>query len=141
MATLTTRRDLTTRADLHALLTRFYGQALVDDVLAEPFTDVREKGLEAHLPVMCDFWETMLFNAGSYTGSAMRVHLHVQESHPMTDQHFIRWLMLWDATVDAMFSGPVADQAKAQAGRIAWAMSRRLTGSESAELDALLGRE
>lgn len=44
----------------------FYGRALTDELLAEPFTELREAGLESHLPVMCDFWETVLFGTKSY---------------------------------------------------------------------------
>ncbi|MBV9352616.1 MAG: cyanoglobin, partial [Mycobacterium sp.] len=51
--------DLTDRDDVEALLRRFYGRVLDDDALAEPFTEVRTRGLDSHLPVMCDFWETV----------------------------------------------------------------------------------
>ena len=61
-------RDLADRADVEALLRRFYGRVLVDDVLAEPSTDVRVAGLDSHIPKMCDFWETVLFRAGHYRG-------------------------------------------------------------------------
>lgn len=135
-----TRPDLANRSDVHALLSRFYGQVLVDDVLSEAFTVVRVTGLDTHLPVMCDFWETVLFKAGLYKGSALVVHRHVHQSHRLSQRHFVRWLTLWNETVDAMFSGPAAEQAKVQAGRIAWAMHRRLTGSDAAELTALLNR-
>lgn len=136
----TTCTDLATRADVHALLARFYGRVLADDVLAAPFTDVREKGLDAHLPVMCDFWETVLFRAGLYQGSALDVHRHVHRDHALSQRHFVRWLTLWLDTVDAMYRGPVAEQAKVQARRIAWAMHRRLTGGDAPELDAFVGR-
>ena len=69
--------DLTTRADVEALLRRFYGRVLVDDVLAEPFAELRIRGLDSHIPVMCDFWETVLFRAGLYRGSALHAHRHV----------------------------------------------------------------
>ena len=36
--------------------------------------------------------------------------------------------------------GPVAERAKIQAARIAWAMHRRLTGGDAQELDALVAR-
>lgn len=132
------QRDLADRADVEALLRRFYGQALVDDVLAEPFTEIRLKGLESHLPVMCDFWETVLFRAGLYTGSALRAHQSIHEEHTLAARHFLRWLTLWDNTIDQMYRGPVAEHAKIQAARIARAMHRRLTGNDSAELDALV---
>lgn len=133
-------RDLADRSDVYALLSRFYGRVLVDDLLAEPFTEVRTQGLENHLPVMCDFWETVLFRAGLYKGSAMTVHGEVHHRHPVTHRHFIRWLTLWLDTVDTMFRGPVAELAKVQARRIAWAMHRRLTGGDAPELDAFVGR-
>ncbi|MDV3124345.1 group III truncated hemoglobin [Mycobacterium sp. 21AC1] len=131
-------RDLVDRDDVYALLSRFYGRVLVDDLLAGPFAEVRATGLEAHLPVMCDFWETVLFRAGLYRGSALTVHREVHHAHPLTHEHFIRWLTLWLDTVDAMYRGPVAEQAKIQGRRIAWAMHRRLVGSDATELDAFV---
>ncbi|MFZ0831996.1 MAG: group III truncated hemoglobin [Mycobacterium sp.] len=132
--------DLASRADVEALLRRFYGRVLVDDVLAEPFEEIRMKGLESHLPVMCDFWETVLFRAGLYQGSALQAHKKVHGRNSLAANHFLRWLELWNDTVDQMYRGPVAEQAKVQATRIAWAMHRRLTGNDSQELDALVGR-
>jgi hemoglobin len=46
-------------------LRRFYDRVLVDEVLAEPFAELRSAGLGTHLPVMCDFWEIVLFRAGT----------------------------------------------------------------------------
>lgn len=132
------RHDISGRDDIYALLERFYGRALVDDLLADPFTDVREKGLASHLPVMCDFWETALFRAGLYKGSALTVHRDVHRDHRLDHRHFIRWLTLWVDTVDQMYRGPVAEQAKTQARRIAWAMHRRLTGGDAPELDTFV---
>ena len=42
-------RDLTNREDVEVLLRRFYGRAFADDVLAEPFSELRTQGLESHL--------------------------------------------------------------------------------------------
>lgn len=132
--------DLRSRDDIEALLRRFYGRVLEDDTLAEPFTEVRARGLNSHLPVMCDFWETVLFRAGLYKGSALTAHRHVHQRAPLSGRHFVRWLTTWHDTVDEMYCGPAADRAKVQAVRIAWAMHRRLTGSDAPELDALAAR-
>lgn len=129
--------DLTDRADVEALLRRFYGRVLVDEVLADAFATLRG-GLDAHIPVMADFWETMLFRAGLYQRSALTVHREVHHRTPLSSVHFVRWLTTWTDTVDAMYRGPVAEQAKIQGTRIAWAMHRRLTGVDAPELDALL---
>jgi hemoglobin len=52
----TVSTDLASRDDVEALLRRFYGRVFLDDILAAPFTEIRTRGLESHLPVMCDFW-------------------------------------------------------------------------------------
>ncbi|MCV7099014.1 group III truncated hemoglobin [Mycobacterium palustre] len=134
------RTDLATRADVEALLRRFYGRVLVDGVLAEPFSELRVRGLDSHIPVMCDFWETVLFRAGLYRGSALHAHRNVHQRTPLSGDHFVRWLTTWNHTVDEMYCGPVAEHAKTQAGRIAWAMHRRLTGTDTPELDDLVAR-
>ena len=134
------RTDLATRADIEDMLRRFYGRVLDDDLLAGPFAEIRESGLESHLPIMCDFWETVLFGAGRYQGSALRVHQSVHTLHRLEARHFLRWLTLWSTTVGQMFHGPIAAHATVQATRIARAMHRNLTGTDSAELDALTSR-
>jgi hemoglobin len=132
--------DLVDRADVEALLRRFYGRVLVDDVLAEPFTELRIRGLDSHIPVMADFWETVLFRAGLYRGSALHAHRRVHHRAPLAGRHFVRWLTTWNNTVDEMYRGPIAEHAKVQAARIAWAMHRRLTGTDTPQLDTLIAR-
>ncbi|BAH48333.1 group III truncated hemoglobin [Rhodococcus opacus] len=136
-----TRTDLATRTDIEDVLRRFYGRVLVDDLLAVPFAEIRESGLESRLPIMCDFWETVLFGARLYQGSAGRVHRSVHTRHRFEAWHFLRWLTLWSTTVGQMFHGPSAAHATVHATRIARAMHRNLTGTDSAELDALTTRE
>lgn len=132
--------DLKNRTDIEALLRRFYGRVLDDDVLGEPFAEVRAKGLESHIPVMADFWETMLFRARLYRGRVLDAHRHVHDRSTLSSRHFVRWLTIWTNTVDEMYQGPVADHAKVQAARIAWSMHRALTRTGSCELDALVVR-
>lgn len=126
--------DLVDRADIEALLVRFYGVALRDEVLDEAFTHLRATGLDGHLPIMGDFWETLLFRAGLYPGdqarSALTVHRGLHARTPLTANHFVRWLTLWQEAVDELYAGPVAERAKVGAARIAWSMNRRLNGAE-----------
>ena len=68
---------------MEKLLRRFYGRVLVDDVLAKPFAELQIRGLDSHIPVMCDFWETVLFRAGLYRGSALHAHRHVHHQTPL----------------------------------------------------------
>lgn len=133
----TPARDLATRADVEALLVRFYTEAFRDELLAEPFAELASRGLHEHLPVMCDFWETVLFRAGLYRRNTLNAHRHLHEQTTLDATHFARWLHLWTSTVDQMYRGPIADHAKVQAARIAVAMHRRLTGAHAPQLATL----
>jgi hemoglobin len=120
--------DIAGREDIAALLTDFYGRAFDDDLLGPVFVDVARMSLAEHLPVMCDFWQTVLFRSGQYRANALAPHLRLHRKAHLTPAHFERWLTLWRATVDERHAGAKADLAKLQATRIAGAMSRRITG-------------
>jgi truncated hemoglobin YjbI len=63
---------LVDREDVERLVRTFYTRAFDDPLLGPVFLDVAHLDLEAHLPVMCDFWETVLFRAGLYRRNASR---------------------------------------------------------------------
>jgi hemoglobin len=84
--------------------------------------------LSARLPVMGDFWDTVLLRAGRYHRNALRPHLDLSARTELTEAHFTRWLALWTAAVDERHAGRRAELAKSQAARIACAVHRRLSG-------------
>lgn len=129
------RSDIATRNDLALLLRDFYGRAFRDELLGPVFVDVARMDLDAHLPVMCDFWETVLFRAGTYRRNALHPHQRLHARADLTPAHFARWLALWRATVDERQAGPKAELAKLQGSRIAGAMCRRITGADASPLD------
>ncbi|MFE5672067.1 group III truncated hemoglobin [Agromyces sp. NPDC056523] len=129
--------DLANRGDVEQLVVAFYETAFRDPLIGPIFTDVARMDLAAHLPIMCDFWETVLFRSGAYRRNALQVHVALHARHPLADEHFTRWLELWDATVDAHFAGPVADRAKLQAARIAGSMRRRLAGRSGSAFETV----
>jgi len=119
--------DIAGRADLEVLLRAFYSSALNDPLLRPIFVDLAHMDLEAHLPVICDFWNKVLFNEGQYSGRAMHVHRQLHARVAFTEAHFTRWLHVWDETLSENFTGPVADQARGHAKRIAAVLLRQLT--------------
>ncbi len=134
MTDTTPRTDIRDRDDIAALVTEFYTRGFADPVLGYIFIDVAEMDLDAHMPVMCDFWETVLFQAGLYRGNAFNVHLTLHQQEPLTPMHFQRWLDIWERTVDDLFAGPRANLAKVQANRIAGGISRRLDRTGDGEV-------
>jgi hemoglobin len=130
-------RDLADRDDVAQLVTAFYRAAFADPLIGPVFTDVARLDLEHHLPIMCDFWETVLWGAGLYRRNALQIHLVLHARHPLGAEHFDRWLSLWEATLDASFAGPVAERARVQARRIAGSMQRRLAGRSGSAFETL----
>ena len=126
-------RDIADRDDIALLVTTFYDRAFADPLLGRIFVDVAQLDLTTHLPIICDFWETVLFRTGAYDRNAGRVHAHLHALEPLTAGHFGRWLDIWNASVDDLFAGSSAEFAKTQAARIAWSLSRRLNGESGSE--------
>lgn len=127
-------RDITDTGDLSTLIRTFYGRCFEDDLLGPVFVDVAHLDLDAHLPVMVDFWSTVLFRSGAYRRNVLEVHVALDEKAHLTAEHLDRWLELWTATVGRLFAGPKADMAVTQAKRFAWSLNRRLAGESGSEL-------
>jgi hemoglobin len=118
--------DIETRGDCERLVRAFYGRALADPIIGWIFVDVARLDLEAHVPRIASFWETILLGARSYGGGAFRPHASLHAKVPLRAGHFERWLWLWRATVDELFAGDRAELAKAHAERVAQAFHARL---------------
>lgn len=132
--------DLQDRADVVVLIETFYARAFADPLLGHVFVDVAQMDLAAHLPIMADFWETVLFRAGLYRRNALAVHLDLSAREPLTAEHFARWLALWTATVDELYAGPAAELAKTQARRIAGSIHRRVQGRSASDFATISRR-
>ena len=113
------KEDIQDRADIAELINRFYDKLLSDPLMAHLFTDIAKTNLKEHLPILYDFWENILFQKGDYKRDAMTPHLDLHRMHPLTDEHFDRWLKLFDESVDELFEGEKARQAKVRALSIA----------------------
>ena len=119
-------RDIESRADCERLVRAFYEQALEDPIIGFIFVDIAAIDLEAHVPRITSFWETMLLGARSYGGSAFVPHAQVHAKVALREAHFARWLQLWSSTVDEMVAGDQADLAKVHARRVARGFHQRL---------------
>ena len=84
--------DITTRADIELLLTKFYEQAFADPVIGYIFTDVTKLDLVKHMPVIANFWDDMLLGAHNYFGNPMKVHQHIDKLSQLQTEHFAAWL-------------------------------------------------
>ena len=120
------RHDIESRADCERLVRAFYGRALADPIIGFIFVDVAKLDLEAHVPRIASFWETILLGARSYGGGAFAPHAALHAQVRLREGHFAQWLHLWCDTVDELFEGERAELAKAHAHRVAKAFLARL---------------
>src|ERR1700727_2159356 len=97
-----------------------------DPVIGWIFVDVAQLDLEAHVPRIASFWETILLGARSYSGGAFRPHAELHARVRLRAGHFERWLWLWRGTVDELFAGERAELAKSHAVRVGAAFHDRL---------------
>lgn len=116
------KRDIENRQDIDLLMHEFYAVAIEDKSIGYIFTDVAKLNLEHHLPIIGDFWETMLFQTGEYARhgrNPLQVHGELAKKTPLLFEHFERWLEIFTETVDANFEGDRADFIKMRARAIA----------------------
>ncbi len=125
--------DIETRDDVERLVRAFYGKAMTDPIIGFIFTDVAKLDLEEHLPKIASFWETVLLGGRSYSGGAFAPHAVLHGQVELKAGHFERWLQLWFGTVDELFKGDRANQAKIHALRVARAFLTRLQGFPTPE--------
>lgn len=101
---------------------------MTDPFIGFIFTFYAKIDLQKHLPVIADFWETVLFQNPVYKGGAkaMSVHSDLNRKIPLKNQYFTRWLYLFHSTVDELFEGTVANKAKDRATSIAALMQKKM---------------
>ena len=130
------KTDIETRADIDDLMHRFYANAINDELIGFIFKDVAELDLERHLPVIGDFWETLLFGTNKYQKhgrNPLQVHAALNLKTSLLPKHFRRWLEIFRAAVDESFAGERAEFAKLRAEAIANRMLNYINDVPQAE--------
>jgi hemoglobin len=116
------KQDIQSRTDIELLIIKFYEKAMIDEVIGFYFTEVVPLNLEKHIPVIVNFWESVLLGNNVYHGDPIKPHYVMHSIHAFTDAHFARWVMLFTQTVDESFEGDIAERAKQRALSIATVM-------------------
>lgn len=127
---MTERHDLDSRGEIHDLVVGFYREIVFDDVLGPVFTEVAEVDWASHIPKLIDFWCRVLLGQPGYDGSVLGAHQRVDELEHFRPELFDRWYTLWVETIDAGWSGPIAETAKEHAARVSATLARKLLDTE-----------
>ena len=122
------RGDLGDPHQVAELVRRFYAEVDGDDLLGPMFNDVARVHWPEHLEKLTAFWCRALFGMAGYQGNPFRAHAAVHGARPFTSAHFTRWLALFSRTLDDGWEGPIAEQARTLARKIAHVHSRQFVG-------------
>lgn len=109
--------------EIKVLVDTFYGKVREDDMLAEIFEARVQGRWEVHLEKMYTFWQTVLLEEHTYKGRPFPPHMQL----PIEKEHFERWLSLFHETVDSLFTGEKANEAKWRAGKMAEMFYAKIT--------------
>src|SRR5215207_4970250 len=115
-------RDIENRKDIEHILKAFYEQAFKDTSIGHFFTEVVPLNLETHLPVIADFWESIIFNTHGYRKNVMEVHQHIHGLSNIKKEHLDKWVKIFMETTDELFAGDKATLIKQRARSIATLM-------------------
>jgi hemoglobin len=124
-------RDIENREDIEQLVNEFYRRIREDEVIGIIFNNIVDVNWEKHLPVMCDFWDNILFFSGKYTGNPMDLHKNLHGIRPINSKHFSRWVQLFTETVDGLYNGEKAELAKQRAKSISAIIQEKIIVQKS----------
>lgn len=128
---MATKPDILTRADIEKLLINFYEKVKTNPIIGFIFNDIAKVNWEQHLPIIINFWETILLDNPVYKKNAMEVHYALNKIIPLEKKHFDTWLNLFYESVDAHFTGKTATLAKTRAGAIATLMLHKMDSTKN----------
>jgi hemoglobin len=112
---MTILKDITTLEDIKLLVDTFYSKVQKDEEIGAIFNERIGHRWPEHLEKMYRFWQTVLLEVHSYSGSPFPPHKQL----PVEKKHFNRWMGIFTETVDSLFSGPTADEAKLRGEKMA----------------------
>jgi len=75
---------------------------------------------------MYNFWDSILFGTMNYKGNPMIKHIEMNKKENLHKEHFDQWMKLWRETIDELFVGEKANEAKKRATSIAQLMQYKI---------------
>lgn len=108
-------KPIVTLEDVQLLVDTFYGKVRQDALLAPIFNEVIEDRWPEHLEKLYKFWQTVLLREHTYYGSPFLPHSQL----PVDQEHFDRWISLFYQTIDELFTGERAEEARMRASAMA----------------------
>ncbi|MBS7232413.1 group III truncated hemoglobin [Flavobacterium psychroterrae] len=117
-----TLQDISNLDDIKLLVNTFYDKVQKDDLIGPIFNERILGRWPEHLEKMYRFWQTILLEVHTYSGTPFPPHKHL----PTNQSHFDRWMEIFTSTVDGLFVGKLAEEAKVRAANMAYMFNYKI---------------
>jgi hemoglobin len=115
-------QDISNIDDIKLLVNMFYEKVQNDDLIGPVFNERMTGRWPEHLEKMYRFWQTILLEEHTYSGSPFPPHKQL----PVNQTHFDRWMEIFTETVDSLFIGKLAEEAKIRAANMAYMFNYKI---------------
>lgn len=115
-------QDISNIEDIKILVNTFYEKVQDDNLIGPIFNEKMMGRWPEHLEKMYRFWQTILLEEHTYSGSPFPPHKQL----PVNQTHFDRWMEIFTTTVDSLFIGKLAEEAKVRAANMAYMFNYKI---------------
>lgn len=127
--------DINNRVDVEKFVNAFFKKLMNDEEFSYIFSEIAGIKLLSHLDAQYDFWESAIFQNSKYKEDILMIHLELHFKYKLNQNHFNRWLNLFNETVDELFDGNNASKAKEKALSIASVIKMKIDNLEKRRLE------
>lgn len=122
------KTDINNFEDIVWFVDSFYHKVQSDDLIGPVFAAVIVDW-EPHLEKMYKFWNAALFGIPGFKGNPFARHSPLS----LKKEHFERWLLLFNRTIDDQYEGTMANETKRRAQMMAEMFLNRIQSINGGE--------
>lgn len=131
---MNTQNDILSLDDIKILVDTFYDKIRKNELLGPIFNERIQDRWPEHLEKMYTFWQTVLLKEHTYFGSPFVPHAQL----PVDNIHFNTWVGLFNETVDDLFEGRIAEEAKWRGAKMAEMFESKIKHYQGSGFENLL---
>jgi hemoglobin len=128
------QHDILSLDDVKNLVDTFYDKIRKNELLGPIFNERIQDRWPEHLEKMYTFWQTVLLKEHTYFGSPFVPHAHL----PVDNIHFTTWMGMFNETVDELFEGNIAEEAKWRGAKMAEMFESKIKHYQKQNFESLL---
>ena len=107
------------KTHIEKLVTHFYQKVQRDEILAPIFNNVAQVDWDKHIPLLCQFWNSIMLKTNEYHGNAYQKHILLNQCTDIRETHFSRWLNLFQEEAVNQLPQEIAEELVQKATLIA----------------------